>query len=416
MLPSSRHFLALSLLAVAVPSPAQDWPQFLGPNRDLTTASTNVNLVWTGAEPPIRWKKEVGSGWSGPIVADGSLVLHHRIKNEEVVACFDALTGEPRWETRQPTAFRNSLSSDDGPRATPAIAGGRVFTFGAEGKLNCIDLADGKLRWTVDTKQRFEADAGFFGPACSPLVEGGLVLMQVGGKDGHGIVAFETETGKVRWKATDHEAGYSSPTVATIGERRYALFFTRSGLVATDPRTGQLKIQFPWRSREHASVNAATPLVTPHGIFLSASYGTGAVMLRMRGELAEPAWQGNDQLSNHYATSVYQRGMLFGFHGRVDFPPGAELRCVDARTGVVLWRFDPIENGSVMLVNDQLLVLSGHGEFFAGPATSKLFKPSVRAQLLGIDTRANAAFAQGIYYARGKGKLVAVDLRAASGK
>ena len=90
--------------------------------------------------------------------------------------------------------------------------------------------------------------------------------MQVGGKDGHGIVAFETETGKVRWKATDHEAGYSSPTVATIGERRYALFFTRSGLVATDPRTGQLKIQFPWRSREHASVNAATSMGSPTGV------------------------------------------------------------------------------------------------------------------------------------------------------
>jgi outer membrane protein assembly factor BamB len=136
----------------------------------------------------------------------------------------------------------------------------------------------------------------------------------------------------------------------------------------------------------------------------------------MRGEMMEPAWQGDDQLSNHYATSAYQRGMLFGFHGRVDFPPGAELRCVDARTGGLLWRFDPIQNGSVMLVNDLLFVLSGDGEFFVGPATSKLFKPSARAQILGKDTRAAAAFANGVYYARGKGKLVAVDLRTAAGR
>jgi outer membrane protein assembly factor BamB len=408
-------FLALSFSGLTTLLPidtrAQDWPQFLGPDRNLKTTGTNLNFTWPGGEAPVLWRKDIGSGWSGPVVAAGKLVVHHREDDEEIAACFDALTGAPLWEFRSPTTYRDSQSSDFGPRATPAIADGRVLTFGAAGRLTCLDLETGNQLWTVDARKDYEAGTGFFGMNCSPLIEGGLVLMQIGGRNQHGIIAFEAATGRLRWKATDHQAGYSSPVAATIGGQRQALFFTREGLVATDPQTGRVMYEFPWRSRQHASVNAASPVVIGDRILLSASYDTGAVMLRVIGEGVRPLWRGDSQLSSHYATPIHHRDMIFGFHGRVDFPTGAELRAIDAATGALLWSMDPISSGSLLLVNDTLLVLTESGELFAAPVSSREYKPVVRAQILGKETRAQSALANGIYYARGKGKLVAIDLR-----
>lgn len=409
--PARTTALALFTVAFAGSVCAQDWPQFLGPNRDLKTTSTNLNLNWAGSEPPVLWKKDIGSGWSGPVVSGGKLVLHHREKDEEVAACFDALTGEPRWESRTPTNYRDSLSSDFGPRATPAIAGNHVFTFGATGLLRCLDLENGREVWSVDTRRQFQAGLGFFGMGCSPLVEGNLVVLQIGGKDGHGIVAFDAATGKPQWHATDHEAGYSAPVAADIAGQRRVLCFTREGLVALDPANGNVRVQFPWRAKMHASVNAASPVVMGDRVFLSASYGTGAVLLHLNGFAALPVWQGDTQISAHYASLVHHRDMLFGFHGRVDFPAGAELRAIDAKTGEALWQMDPIRSGTLLLVNDSLFVLTEEGELFVAPVSSREFKPILRTQVVGKETRANAAFAHGIYYARGKGKLVALDFR-----
>ncbi len=406
----------LLALAITGSACAQDWPQFLGPNRDLKTTSTNLNLSWAGSEPPVLWKKDLGSGWSAPVVAGGKLVLHHREKDEEVAACFDALTGEPQWESRSPTTYRDSLSSDFGPRATPAIAGGRVFTFGAAGLLRCLDLANGREVWSVDTRKQYQASLGFFGMGCSPLVEGDLVLLQIGGRDGHGIVAFDLANGKLKWHATDHEAGYAAPVAATLGGQRRALFFTREGLVGAEPATGRIHFEFPWRAKMHASVNAASPLVMGDRVLLSASYDTGAILLHIDGQSTRPVWRGDNQISSHYASLVHHRDMLFGFHGRVDFPTGAELRAIDAKTGEPLWQMDPLRSGTLLLVNDALFVMTEDGELFVAPVSSREFKPILRTQVVGRETRANAAFANGIYYARGKGRLVALDFRQAAKK
>src|SRR6266704_2627718 len=184
---------------------------------------------------------------------------------------------------------------------------------------------------------------GFSGPACSPLVEGNAVLMIIGGKAGFGIAAFDKATGKVLWKATDDEAGYASPVAATLHGRRTALLLTRSELVASDPVTGNIFFRFPFEPPIHSSVTAATPLVMDDKIFLSASYDTGAVLLKVNSDIkgVEKIWAGEDILSNHYATSVYHDGFLYGLHGRTD--PGMEtptLRCVEVNTGKVRWKKD----------------------------------------------------------------------------
>lgn len=387
---------------------AADWPQFLGPNRDGTCSTSDLADTWPAGGPPVVWKKDVGQGFSGPVVSQGKLILFHRVGDKEIIECLDAKTGNRHWVSDYPTAYQDDFGFDEGPRATPTIGNGNVYTLGAEGMLNCWDLATGRNVWRVDTKKNFTAGKGFFGIACSPLAEGQLVILNVGGEHGAGICAFDASTGKLRWKATDDEASYSSPVAATIRGKRQALVFTRAGLVSLDPASGNVSFRFPWRSRMNASVNAATPLVVDEQIFLSASYNTGAVLLRLTGAGPQKVWSGDNILSNHYATCVYHEGFLYGFDGRQE--TGPSLRCVELKTGKVRWSEENFGAGTMMLAGNRLFILTEKGELIAAPATPDGFKSTARAQVLPFESRAYPALADGFYYARGKSKLVCVDL------
>ena len=358
------------------------------------------------------WQKSIGQGFSGPAVADHKLVLFHRVNDKETVDCLDAKTGKELWAFDYPTAYQDDFGFDEGPRATPSIAGGRVFTYGAEGKLHCLDFATGKKIWSVDAKKEFAAPKGFFGIACSPLVEGNEVLLNIGGADGAGIVAFDVPSGKILWKSSDDEASYSSPVAATVSGRRYAFFFTRNGLVALDPADGRIQFQYPWRPAISSSVSSATPLVTNDLVFLSASYGAGAILLRIKNNAAEKVWSADKVLSNHYATSVCRDGFLYGIDGRTDpgYPPGPALCCVELMTGKVRWRENLSGGATVTLAGEELLVLTEKGELIRTPAVPDGFKPDARAQILPFQVRAYPALADGCLYARSKDKLVCVDL------
>ena len=406
----ARFILAASLFALRpAGAAAADWPQFLGPNRDGVAPDVNVTDLWPAGGPPVSWTKNVGQGFGGPVVAEGAAVLFHRVGDEAVVECVDASSGKPKWASKYPTSYRDDFGFDEGPRATPTIAGGRVYTFGAEGVLACWNLADGAKQWAVDTKTEFRPAKGFFGVACSPLVEGGVVVLNVGGRDGAGVVAFNSADGNVRWKSTNDEAGYASPIAATLNGRRYVLSFNREGLVGLHPASGAERFRFRWRSRSDASVNAATPLVIGDTVFLSASYGTGAVLLRVRDDKPLEVWSGDDVLSNHYATSVHRDGFLYGFDGRQEQTP--RLRCVEAATGKVRWTEEDFGAGTVVLAGDRLLILTEKGELVVAPATPQGFKPSGRARILKSVCRAHAAFAGGLLYARDQDTMVCVDLR-----
>jgi outer membrane protein assembly factor BamB len=389
-----------------------DWPQFLGPTRNGVYAGADLAENWPKDGPPIVWQKSIGQGFSGPVVAEHKLVLFNRVKDEETVECLDAKTGRQLWSFAYPTAYQDDFGFDEGPRATPSIAGGRVYTYGAEGILHCLDFATGKKLWSVDAKKDFGAAKGFFGIACSPLVEGNAVMLNIGGADGAGIVAFGTADGRVLWKATSDAASYSSPIAATVNGRRYVFFFTQSGLVALDPADGKIQFQYPWRPPINASVSSATPLVIDDLIFLSASYGTGAILLRVKNNAVEKIWSADHVLSNHYATSVERNSFLYGIDGRTDpgSSPGPSLRCVELQTGKIRWQDSSPGAATITLAGDQLLILTERGELIRAPATPDGFKPNARAQVLPFQVRAYPALADGYLYARSKDKLVCVDL------
>ena len=411
--PCALSALFCAFLALGFQALAEDWPQFLGPHRDGSSVETNLASTWPKEGPPVLWQRKVGEGFSGPVVSGGKVILFHRVADKETVECLDARTGKESWKSDYASRYRDDFGFDEGPRATPAVAGARVFTFGAEGMLACWDLGTGKKIWSVDAKTQFGAGKGFFGIACSPLVEGNAVIVNVGGRNGAGIVAFDKATGKVIWQATDDEASYSSPVAATIGGQRRLFVITREALVALKPADGSVLFRYPWRPPMHASVSGSAPLVVDDSIFISASYGTGATLLRFKEGAPEKIWSSDEALSCHYATSVYREGFLYGFDGRAD--PGLQadssLRCVELKTGKVRWSERSLKAGTVTLVNDQLLVLTEKGELILAPATSEGFKPAARAQVLPFVVRAHPAMAEGLFYARSKDKLVCLDLR-----
>jgi outer membrane protein assembly factor BamB len=402
---------AIMILLVCIPSAvtAADWPQILGPQRNGTCSGDELIGAFPPAGLKTLWKKEIGQGFSGPVVSRGKLILFHRLGDREAVECLNAKTGDRIWAADYPTGYVDDFGFDPGPRATPTIAEGRVYTFGAEGMLNCWELASGKSLWRVETKKEFVPRKGFFGVACSPLVEGRGVILNIGGTNGAGIVAFDKVTGKLLWKATDDEASYSSPVAATINGKRYVLVLTRAGLAAVGPDNGKVFFQFPWRSRMDASVNAASPLVIGDEIFVSASYGTGAALLRFKESGAEKLWSADGVLSSHYATSVHHDGFLYGFDGRQE--EGPNLRCVELKTGQVHWSQDNFGAGTIILAGNRLLVLTEKGELILAPATPDQFNPVSRAQILPFNSRAYPALADGLYFARGTDSLVCMDLR-----
>ena len=400
--------LVVAVSAAGVTVVAQDWPQFLGPRRDGTYTGSPLATAWSGGSPTRVWERQVGAGFAGPVVVGDRLILFHRIGREEVVEAMATETGKTIWRYAYPTTYRDDFGFDEGPRSVPVVVDGRVFTFGAQGQLHAVDVETGEGIWSQDTHARYEVPKGFFGAAGSPLVEDGRVIANVGGRRG-GIVAFDDRTGEELWTATTDEASYSSPVGATFGGRRHALFLTRTGLVGLDPETGDVLFQKRWRARIGSSVNAATPLVVGNRVFLSASYGTGAVLLRVDGTTLVEEWQGDDSMSNHYATAVVHDGVLYGYHGRQEYSPS--LRAVELRTGEIYWSEDRFGGGTLTLAGDRLVILGESGELILANASPGRFAPVARAQILRGVVRAYPALAEGRLYARNTDTLVAVDLR-----
>jgi outer membrane protein assembly factor BamB len=401
------QFVLLVLLLTA-PLLAVDWPQFLGPDRNGIYSGPELNEKWPSSGPRVVWRKQIGAGLAGPVVAQNRLILFHRLDDREVVESFDARTGTAQWRHAYPTTYRDDFGFDEGPRAVPVVAEGLVYTFGAEGQLHALDIATGKPLWNVEAMRQFSVPKGFFGAAGSPLIEGGRVIANVGGKNA-GIVAFDAKTGKVLWTATSHAASYSSGIAATIQGKRYGVFLTREGLVGLDPATGQIRFQRPWRSRQAASVNAATPIVVGNAIFVSAEYGPGAGVLQFDGTKLVDVWLSNDALSNHYATSVYHERRLFGFHGRQEFGP--VFRAVDMESGKVLWSTGRFGAGTVTLAGSRLLIVRETGELMLAAASPTAFQPIATAQILPPTVRAYPAIADGLVYIRNDDTLVCLDLR-----
>lgn len=349
------------LLCISRPTAAADWPRFLGPNGNNISSETNLLDKWPESGPQILWENRIGNGYSAPSVQGNQLALFHRQGDEEILELMEAETGKTIWQHKSPTAYTDPYGYNNGPRCTPLMTSNRCYTFGAEGRLTCHDLATGAPVWVRETRKDWKVPPPFFGVGSTPLLEDDRVYVMVGAMPDAGVVALEAATGKtlwenvgqktwegqpktgwngeppVNWAEEDKQASYSSPTMATIHGRRHLLCFTRQGLVSLDPATGKVNFKFWFRCRVTESVNAVTPVVSGDLILISSAYyKTGSVLLRVKpdGQGVEEVWRGL-ALEIHWNTPILHAGKLYAFSGRNE--PDANFRCVELLTGKILW-------------------------------------------------------------------------------
>ena len=376
---------------------AEDWPNFLGPRANGISSETGLLDQWPTNGPPLLWENKIGTGYSAPSVRGDLLVLHHRLGDEEIVECFDAATGKPDWRYAYPSHFVDPYGYNNGPRGTPLLTADRCYTFGAEGKLVCLDLKTGKLVWQRDTGADWTVPPAFFGVGSSPILEGNRLLVMVGGQPNSGMVAFDAATGKtvwesvgeknwqgqpmigwpgegaVKWQTWEKQASYSTPVAATIHGQRHVLCVMRQGLVSLNPTNGAVNFSFWFRSPANDSVNAMDPVLVDDLILLSAAYyKIGSVLLRVKpdGKGVEQVWR-STVLEIHWTTPIYHDGFLYAFSGRNE--PDAHFRCVELKTGKLIWDRDerwaphssptpPVYGrGSCILAEGKLIVLGEGG-------------------------------------------------------
>ena len=436
---ASITFAALFATAPPVSGQARggsDWPRFLGPTGDGRSQESQILTRWPKGGPQQLWQVEIGEGYSAPSVAEARLFLFDRTGDSARLRRLDAATGDELWSTVYETHYEDYYNYSVGPRASPVVDGDRVYTFGVEGRLRCQDAESGRIAWELDTAERFGVVKNFFGVGATTLVENDLLIVPVGGSppgspkihsgdvkgNGSGLVAFDKMTGEVRYSVSDELASYASPVAATIDGRRWGFWFARGGLVGFEPSSGKIAFHFPWKSKKLESVNAATPIVDDDTVFITESYGKGAALLRVGPGAPEIVWQDarRDQVMRaHWATPIHHEGYLFGSSG-----PGsgdAELRCIEHRSGKLMWSEPGLGRSTLLYVNDRLIVLTEHGRLLVIEAEPEAFEVVSDFTPRGPDSKPTLKFpawnapvlSHGILYVRGKDRLVALDLRTA---
>lgn len=397
---------------------AGDWPQILGPTRNGQAVQERLDPVYFKASPRVNWQHDLGAGFAGPAVVGDRVVVFHRQRDQELVECLSAATGKVHWKTGFEASYQGGFNPDDGPRCVPVIDGGRVYLFGANGDLHCVGLKTGKKHWSRDTYGDFAGNEGYFGAGSTPLVAAGKVIVNVGGRGDAGLVAFNLADGKTAWKTGREAASYSAPTLATVGDRPAVIFVTRRNVLAVDPKTGKEFFRFPF-GKQGPTVNASTPLVFDNHLFVTASYGIGASFRKISLEGTQPVWENDNAMSSQYSTCVQQDGYLYGAHGRED-GGGAELRCVKASTGKVMWSVPNTGVTHAILAGQHLLLLSTRGQLTLAAVSPEKFQKIQQHQVARGTTRALPALANGRFYFRtsdgSRGQLTCLQVGATTKK
>lgn len=411
--------------------PGGDWPKFLGPTGDNVSTETGIVTAWPRDGLKKVWETKLGTGYAPPSVVDGKLYHVDAFETTARLTCRNAETGEFIWNHDYPFVYEDIYGYDNGPRCCPVIEDGRVYTYGVEGTVNCLDAKTGSVVWSFDTRTKYFFHQNFFGVGSTPVVEGDLLLVAVGGNpkagrpadlrdakpNGTAVVALDKKTGVVKYSALDELASYASPSVVTLHGKRVGLYFARGGLVAFDPATGKQHFRSPWRAKTEESVNAANPLVVGDTILLTECYGPGAVCLKVKSDLsgATEVWTDKEKdredrsLACHWNTPIHHGGFVYGSSGRHENE--GDLRCVSLATGEVAWREKRTGRSSLLAIDGHLLSLGERGELRLFKIDAKKYAEVARFETdLEFPCWAPPVVSRGLLYVRGKDRLICYEL------
>lgn len=408
------HFLSAVFLALtlALTLSAADWPQFLGPTRD--NATPDVVEPWKGDPKPL-WKKPVGEAHSSPVVAGGLVYAFYQPKgkNADALAAFDAKTGEMKWEKSYAREEFKPLFGN-GPRSTPVVSNGKVFTLGGTAVLAAWDAKTGEIAWKVDTLKEFKAENLFFGASTSPIMAGGNVVIMVGGK-GAGVVAFDAKTGKVAWQATDDPTSYASPVLAN----NQLVFLTGAHLLGLS-LDGKKLWEEPFEGKVFGLNESSTTPVVAGDLVVGSTVSSGSLCLKLAekdGKITPEKVWADKKLTCYFSTPVVVGDHLYMLNGAAAIKnPTITLRCVELKTGKVAWEKPNVGRYHAAVLRcgpagkERLLMLDDNGFLTLFEATPKEYKELARSKVCG-KTWAHPALVDGHLYLRDDTDLLCIPLK-----
>jgi outer membrane protein assembly factor BamB len=439
--------IVLTILAMgcAAGLRADDWPQWLGPQRDSVWREKGIVQTFPSGGPPVVWRAEIGSGYSGPAVAKGRVYLFDHqfakasdkptnafergsIPGVERIVCLDADSGKVLWLHEYNCPY--TVSYPAGPRTTPLVNRGKVFSLGAEGNLSCLDAATGKVVWARDFKVDYNVKTPMWGFAGNPLLDGDKLICLAAGSNST-VVALDKGTGHEIWRALSaREPGYCSPVIFKAGGVRQLIVWHPESVNSLDPETGKVYWSLPSSQTIRAGMTIPTPRKMDDLLFLTCFYN-GSWMLRLDGSkpAATTAWQSKrvsekntDALHSVLSTPFLEDGYIYGTCSY------GQLRCLKASDGERIWEtfnaatLDGKEmrwaNAFIVKNQDRFFLFSEKGDLIIARLTPKGYEEISRAHVIEPDNRdagrevvwSHPAFAHRRMYARNDHEIICVNL------
>ena len=334
-----------------------EWPGFRGEGRISRQTGTRFATDWASVPPQLLWKIPIGPGWSSFAFQGGYLFTQEQRGPQEMVVCYAADTGAQVWASALEARFDDPLGGP-GPRATPSLAGGRLYAQGATGTLRCLNLQDGALIWERKIGEIAQREPPMWGFSGSPLIAGSLVIVHAGGAGDKGTLAFDAATGELRWSAPAGADSYSSPQLAVVGREEFVLMLSNVGLEFLQPASGAVRFSYEWKHTDHRALQPQA--VAPDCVLIPTGMGAGTRLIRLRqtGDslAAEEVWTSR-RLKPDFNDFVVYQDHLYGFDSGI-------FTCIRLSNGEAAWKGGRYGKGQVLLLADSglLLVTGERGE------------------------------------------------------
>lgn len=378
--------------AVPVVTTPDDFPQFLGPDRNGFLPSAKLSHDWDAHPPQIMWRQEVGSGWSGfAVVADFAVTLE-QYGDDEFVTCRYLTTGDLRW-SHSIKGRHDDPQGGSGPRSTPTLHDSKVYALGGTGILRCLHLSNGELIWQKDLRQESGIAEGeelqrvMWGRAGSPLIYGELCIVPGGGKEPVSLIAYDRTKGERKWSGGKNQISYASPAVLTLAGKEQIVSVNESNVTGHDPESGNELWSYPWPGHSNANASASQPqLAGDNLVFISKGYDEGSAVFRVAelgGEYrTETVWKERRSLQTKFTNAVLVDGYGYGLSDGI-------LQCVDLATGRKRWTGGRYGHGQLLIAGDVILVQTEQtGELVMVAVDPKKHRELGRFKTLGTQSQA----------------------------
>ncbi|WP_372366804.1 PQQ-binding-like beta-propeller repeat protein [Candidatus Uabimicrobium sp. HlEnr_7] len=381
---------------------SDDWPKWRGEASTGVSQEKNILTSWPKAGLKTLWKASLGSGYSGISVANGRVFTLYGDSDYENAVALDAKTGKVLWKKRLGYLFKNYFG--DGPRSTPTVDGNKVYVISSNGDLQCLSTKNGRKYWGMNVLKKFIAKNIDWGMSGSPFIVNDLLLYNPGGKKGS-IIALDKNTGKLKWTSGNFPAGYSTPITATIGGIFQVIMFTGDHIVGFLPQNGKIIWKSKWVT--DYNVNAATPIFHNNHVFISSGYRSGSALIKLTvndGKISARKLWTTKKMKNHFSSSILHNNHIYGFHQ-------TRLKCMDFQTGSNKWTQSGFQKGSLVGVNNHMIILGEKGglaiaELIPGSYKQKGFMPLFK----GTKCWTVPTIANGQLYVRNESQMVCLDV------